>query len=227
MNSGLKAKAMTGLHDKVIELVTRSGRTGDLILDIAAGTGALTQRLLELGHNVAANDLYSKDWGVPEVDLLRVDLNGRFSEEFVAQKIQPKHIVAVEVIEHLENPINFLRECRKLLSPDGFLIVTTPNINTIRGRFGFLKHGRLAYFNEREYSDSGHISILPWWLLCCHAKKAGFKDCEVRFGGRFELPDGLRERMVRIFSRLMAIGDDRRKEELLGGATVLVMRPGA
>lgn len=36
-------------------------------------------------------------------------------------------IVASELIEHLNNPGNFLSECYKLLRPGGLLLLTTPN----------------------------------------------------------------------------------------------------
>lgn len=36
-------------------------------------------------------------------------------------------ILAGEVIEHLEQPIQFLRDCRRLLKPGGLLVFSTPN----------------------------------------------------------------------------------------------------
>lgn len=36
-------------------------------------------------------------------------------------------IIASEVIEHLNNPLEFLKECKKCLVKDGRIIITTPN----------------------------------------------------------------------------------------------------
>ncbi|MBK9098368.1 MAG: class I SAM-dependent methyltransferase [bacterium] len=36
-------------------------------------------------------------------------------------------IIATEVIEHLENPFEFLKDCKKILNQDGKILLTTPN----------------------------------------------------------------------------------------------------
>jgi SAM-dependent methyltransferase len=36
-------------------------------------------------------------------------------------------VIAGEIIEHLEQPVLFLRNCRRLLKPSGRLVLTTPN----------------------------------------------------------------------------------------------------
>ena len=46
------------------------------------------------------------------------------------------NIIAGGVIEHLDNPTNFLNECYRLLKDDGRLILDTPNIS----RFHFINH---------------------------------------------------------------------------------------
>ena len=36
-------------------------------------------------------------------------------------------IVALEILEHLPNPMDFLKECQRILKPNGSLVVSTPN----------------------------------------------------------------------------------------------------
>jgi len=36
-------------------------------------------------------------------------------------------IIAGEIVEHLENPIKFLKDCRELLNVNGILIISVPN----------------------------------------------------------------------------------------------------
>jgi len=38
-------------------------------------------------------------------------------------------ICALEILEHLSNPMDFLLECQRILKPDGCLIISTPNKN--------------------------------------------------------------------------------------------------
>ena len=41
-------------------------------------------------------------------------------------------IFAGEIIEHLENPFQFIENLKELLKPDGVIILTTPNIYSLR-----------------------------------------------------------------------------------------------
>jgi SAM-dependent methyltransferase len=50
-------------------------------------------------------------------------------------------IVAGEVLEHLENPGDFLDNAREALSPGGTLVLTTPNPFRASQFFKILKHG--------------------------------------------------------------------------------------
>jgi SAM-dependent methyltransferase len=57
-------------------------------------------------------------------------------------------VVSGDMIEHLENPSNFLREAHRVLKDDGLLIVSTPNSSfllSVLADILFLKH---FYFND-------------------------------------------------------------------------------
>lgn len=47
-------------------------------------------------------------------------------------------LVMGEVIEHVYDPAALLRECHRVLAPDGLLVLTTPNLATLQDRVGFL-----------------------------------------------------------------------------------------
>ena len=61
---------------------------------------------------------------MPDEDILNVDAH-KLSEHFGERTFDL--IVAGDVIEHLPNPGLFLASCRKVLSPQGQIIVTTAN----------------------------------------------------------------------------------------------------
>lgn len=60
-------------------------------------------------------------------------------------------IVASEVIEHLENPRSLLRDVARLLRPDGILVLTTPNNESIRSLLSLTTRGSFAAFGESSY----------------------------------------------------------------------------
>ncbi len=80
-------------------------------------------------------------------------------------------LIAAELIEHLENPLRFLKECRRVLKRNGRLILTTPNTDSLlafyAGATGSYNKEHLFLFNR------GSMSLL--------LKKAGFEKYEISF----------------------------------------------
>jgi len=63
-------------------------------------------------------------------------------------------IVATNVIEHIQNDEQAIRNCRKLLRPGGRLVVLVP---AYRGLFNGLDR---AFGHYRRYTKSGMVSVL-------------------------------------------------------------------
>ncbi len=83
-------------------------------------------------------------------------------------------VVAVEVIEHVESPIGFLRNVARLLAKKGVAVITTPNVDSLAARLKFLLAGRLRMMDER--SDPTHISpIFADLLLRQFLPRAGLR----------------------------------------------------
>jgi SAM-dependent methyltransferase len=82
-------------------------------------------------------------------------------------------ISAIETIEHLENPSQFLRECGALLEPGGLLIITSPNLSSPPARLKFLTHSALRSFDD--HGDPTHITPIFPELFCRIATRAGFR----------------------------------------------------
>lgn len=117
-------------------------------------------------------------------------------------------IVAGEVIEHLNNPEKFMRECRRILRNNGIVIITTPNrnalVNRITHRFDnartsdvdFHRHvfteeelGRLA----SEYFVVEELFHLPYDAV---SSPEGARFYPLRKLLNFVLPGSLREEIV-------------------------------
>jgi 2-polyprenyl-3-methyl-5-hydroxy-6-metoxy-1,4-benzoquinol methylase len=144
-----------GLHEFVAaNVIARHARAGTRAVDLGAGPGAMCERLDSLGCEILAVD---RD---PSIY--------RGKHAFVAQDLdQPDFasnigiasfdlVVAVEVIEHVESPINFLRNIARLLSPGGVAVITTPNVDSLPARLKFLLTGKIRIMDE--VSDPTHIS---------------------------------------------------------------------
>ncbi len=174
---------LPGLHEAVARKIAHHVSPGSRILDIAAGGGAFTRRLLDMGMSAIPNDIDGRWWRIPEIELMRVDLNTAFTRDFAGSGVEA--IAAIEVIEHLENPRDFLRQCREIVPAGGFMFVTTPNVTSAASRAMFLGSGRTVFFAGGGPCAGDHITFLPWWLLGGHAEAAGWEVVDTTFAGRY------------------------------------------
>lgn len=154
MASPLIERAAPGLHDAVSVVLRDLNQTPGRACDLGCGSGAWAQRLLVCGYEVTACDLDETQYR-GDAHFVKTDLNDpRFAHELVGDF---GLITALEVIEHLESPIGFLRSVRELLAADGIAILTTPNVESLPAILKLLIKGKLRLFDV-EHDDPTHIS---------------------------------------------------------------------
>jgi len=141
------------------------------ILDIACGQGYIVERLEMLGFsNLHAADISRENFKLnkKQFHFRCVDANEKLPYTTNSFDV----VISSETIEHLENPRQFIREIQRILKPGGQFILTTPSVESIVSRLYFLCTGRLAFHTNADYEISGHITVLPSWLIerfCCEA----------------------------------------------------------
>lgn len=146
MNEEMASK---NVHEKVLNLISKERK---YILDLASGKGIMSNKLLDKGHKVTSIDIKSQS--KYPLNFIKSDLN----KDFPLRNDLFDLVVAVEIIEHLENPRHFLREIKRVLKPNGELIITTPNITHWKARLKFLLTGINWCFRDIDYIESGHIT---------------------------------------------------------------------
>jgi len=161
-STDLKTTTMAGLHDFVVERVlARFAQPGERAIDLGAGSGLLATRMRELEWNVMGADKGVRGFKAA-LPFQEVDLNDREFSKKIGEG-QFSMVTAVEVIEHVEAPINLLRNARRLLKPGGRVVITTPNVDNVSARVKFLLTERIRMMDET--SEPTHISPVFWDLF--------------------------------------------------------------
>ena len=164
-----------GIHDFLMDtLLQRYAVGGGRAIDFGAGSGALAVKLQGLGFEVAAVDI-NREGFKADVPFVQLNLNepnfssclGNGTFDFVT---------SVEVIEHLESHILFLRNVRRLLKSNGIAVITTPNMDNVPSRLRFLLTGKLHMMDEKV---PVHISPIFYDLFVRdYLPRTGFKMIE-------------------------------------------------
>jgi SAM-dependent methyltransferase len=170
LHETLEERTVGGLHDFLEVEVSRMPRSSP-VLDIGCGSGAWLDRLGRLG--------FADRWGIdagPQpiargMRFIRADLD---SDDPALDGMAFGLVTAIEVIEHLENPGRLVSFISRHLQDDARVLITTPNIHSLRCRLKLLLTGRLPSFDEK--GDPTHIAPL---LLPAFRKVAGRHGLEI------------------------------------------------
>ncbi len=172
-------KNAPGTQEKVLSIL--AGMPRGKLLDAPAGEGALVQGLMDV-HDITAVDLDEDFFRLHgQVPFRKVDLNAPLP--FADSSFD--YVTCVEGIEHLENPFLCVREFARVLRPGGTLVITTPNIMSIKSRTRFLFYGYHDFFRfiklPREFRhghpeyDHQHINPMTFTELRYALEKAGLE----------------------------------------------------
>jgi 2-polyprenyl-3-methyl-5-hydroxy-6-metoxy-1,4-benzoquinol methylase len=160
----------------LLEHVLRTKPDARTLLDIGAGTGLLVaeaqrRNLIAVGvePSRALTESGRRSHGV---DLLQ----GLFPHPQLAGRTFDV-VCLVDVIEHLADPMQMLHGCAAVLSPDGVLVVVTPDIGSLtaallRKRWWHYRLAHVGYFNRKSLRRAAALAGLtpvaafrPRWFL--------------------------------------------------------------
>jgi SAM-dependent methyltransferase len=187
---GLPIRAVGQLHRVVFERVLKLGLPeGSSVLDLGAGSGAFSMRLADHGFVVDAVDIAPIKLERENITVHQLDLNDDFSGPLAKKKFDL--IVSMELIEHIENPFHLFRQSSRLVKDNGFMIVTSPNMESWMSRLMFLANGSMPWFGERGWRANHHAVPHFSWQMPIMAREAGFKLLDIsQTDNRFMLAAG-------------------------------------
>jgi SAM-dependent methyltransferase len=149
--------AAPGVLETILSMLPSPCRT----LNAGAGRGGLSWLLHRAGFDVTSADLHPEHFRVQELSCQRAD----FLKPLPFPDDQYDLVVTSEVLEHLENPWAFLRECVRVLRRGGHLVASSPNVQSWPSRLAFLFSGLLPYFREESFVGCYHVTPIFSWSV--------------------------------------------------------------
>lgn len=105
------------------------------ILELGTGNGEFMYGLKKRGHNVIGLDIFPNKILLEKgFDVRKHDLN----KGLPFKKSSFDVVVGLEILEHLYNPYEMMKEIRRILKPNGYAIISMPNSQSIFARIGQL-----------------------------------------------------------------------------------------
>jgi 2-polyprenyl-3-methyl-5-hydroxy-6-metoxy-1,4-benzoquinol methylase len=142
------------------------------VLDLGCSGGLLSERVQRLGHHVTGVDVLEIDGVRDRVDhFIVADLDRGIPAE--ARDDGPYDVVlCADILEHVRQPEQLMRQAREVLAPGGVLITSVPNFGhwyartrTVLGLFDY---------DQRGVLDNGHVRFFMRRGLLRRIRSAGF-----------------------------------------------------
>lgn len=161
---------------KVLEICKKNGIQNSVIVDVGAGFGTFCEEIKK-------QNFFEKIIAVePSHDLAEVcrqkglDVVEKLIEDAELDKVDV--ITSFELIEHLFEPSGYLLSCRKTLSENGLLILTTPNAKG----FDLITLGKIA----DNFGGPNHINYFHPHSIELLLKRCGFELIEISTPGKLD-----------------------------------------
>jgi 2-polyprenyl-3-methyl-5-hydroxy-6-metoxy-1,4-benzoquinol methylase len=154
-----------------------------VVADVGCGIGRFREFAADLIHDYVGIDVVRHPGLPPDLRFARANLD---HEPIPLASGSIDVVVAIETVEHLENPRAFVRELSRILKPGGWLVVTTPNQVSLLSLLSLVVKGRFVAFQDAYYPIHC-TALLPIDLLRIAA------DCrlsrgELRFTASGRMP---------------------------------------
>ncbi len=133
------------------------------ILDLGCGSGLFGKVLSEKFKQNKIKMVDIDDYRVHEKQkpFYQVDLS---FEKLPFADNSFEVVTSFQLIEHLENPFNHLREVDRVLKPGGLFIISMPNGWNFYSRLKFLFRNKIEGYHKSDYRRRklhNHISFIP------------------------------------------------------------------
>jgi SAM-dependent methyltransferase len=190
------------IYRMVARVLRENGLRARVLLDVGCGTGQLHSYVSAYCDRYAGIDAVryrdfpsGLEFHLADLDTGRAALPDEYADV----------VVAVETIEHLENPRAFMRELVRLAQPGGRVILTTPNQLSLLSLLTLVIKKRFSAFQDVDYP--AHLTALLEVDLKRIAAECGLTDVRIDYSHRGRLvltPFHYPRFLARLFPRALS-----------------------
>lgn len=170
------------LIDREIELVRRYCDSNGIkrALEVGCGSGTSTVRLAEMFPGLEVIEPATGN-----IELLKKRLPSIPCHNVLLEQFRPPHkynyVFFLNVIEHVEDPVESLRQIHGLLADEGLVFISAPNCMSLNRRAGY-KMGLLGSYDQLAPKDHlvGHRRLYTKAMLEDHCEQAGLRLVDIK-----------------------------------------------
>ena len=174
---GIEINCAKNTHEVVFDLITKNKNAK--IIDIPCGYGAFIKRLIDAE--------YQEVYGVDIQNILKINhsmfFNGSMNQRLSLDSCSIDTAVCIDGIEHIDEQFQFIRELNRILVKNGELIISTPNISSLRSRWRWLLSGHhnkcKAPLDENNPNPLHHIGMISFQELRYMLHSNGFEITKI------------------------------------------------
>ncbi len=181
-------RPITDYPDKLAKYLIKKyiNKENAKLLDIGCGRGDMLKAFEKNNYSVYGIDISKESVELCHpINVQNVNLEDK---SFDYNEKNFDVVFSKSLIEHLDNPLNFIHSCKKLLSDEGCLIIMTPS---------WIHHGWGPF-----YLDYTHKTPFTLQSLRDLASLGGFEDVKVEYF--YQLPIVWKYRFFKIFAKIVS-----------------------
>jgi 2-polyprenyl-3-methyl-5-hydroxy-6-metoxy-1,4-benzoquinol methylase len=127
------------------------------LLDVGCNIGSISEPFVKAGFDVYGIDVSAKYIETCRSKNIKA-VCGDITQGLPFEDSFFNYVIAGEIIEHLIDTDFFLAEIHRVLSKNGCLVITTPNILSLENRLRILV-GRYPLFVDYKITDDNHLRV--------------------------------------------------------------------
>ena len=161
--------------EREIELIQQYPTKYKSALEVGCGSGYSTERLCKIFSDYEVIEPSKKNIALLTQKVPKMVVHKVLLEEFSAKR-KYDYIFFLNIIEHVEEPIESLKKLSDLIKDEGLIFISSPNCMSLNRRAG-LKMGLLESYEQMAPKDYevGHRRLYTVDMLTDHCNQAGLK----------------------------------------------------